>query len=126
MNERDDDLKRVFGELRDADRRAMQPPAIGALLARPPRRAGGLVRRRIALGLAASVAVLAAAIGVRGAMHRAAPVTVVAIASWTSPTASLLAVPGAQVVLPSLTSSAVHLETTVKTVAKDHSRGDSI
>ena len=125
----DDELKRMFGELREADRRAAGVPPMDAIIARGPqavRRRGELTLMGRAVLLVAASAVLFGSVEVTRLLTRRAPASdVMAVASWTSPTASLLAVPGVQLSVTSLTGSAINLETTVSG-GKAHSKGDSL
>ena len=101
----DEDLTRRFAELRARD--FSRTPSFDAVLAaRAPR------IRYSPLRLAAAIAVLVAAGAVTTVVYRRATFQPVALASWQSPTASLLAMPGAELIstVPSVTSSIVHIE----------------
>jgi hypothetical protein len=100
---KDDDLElslqRRFAAARSADESAA--PDIGALLDRPRRtRPVPAAARRLALAAALALAAVAAALLVRARPlfqgSRDLPPAAGRLASWTSPTASLLRTPGAE------------------------------
>ncbi len=102
----DEDLKRLFAELRSHDRHRT-PSFDAALAARPTMR---LVPFRLAAAIALLVTAGAVtAVLVHGRTTRFQPV---ALASWESPTAFLLETPGADLLttVPNVTNSVVHIE----------------
>src|SRR5437868_3052996 len=119
----DDELKRRMVELRERDRRS-GVPTLDAVMSHS--------RRPVPLshGTTVPLAAAIAALLVLGVLARgrvlAPEEQQIAVATWTSPTASLLAVPGLQLTTASLTSSVVNLETTADTTAQANSKGDSI
>lgn len=107
----DDDLQRLFAELREHDRRAVPPfdALLASAAARTTRRSGQWALR------AAAAAGLLLAAGMAGVLllgRPAAPAAEIAVASWQSPTAILLRVPGENLLraLPSASSSVVNLD----------------
>ncbi len=89
MND-DEDLKQFFGELRDADRRAMRAPDFDAVTTRLPTPDSRFPVYRIAAAIAGLAAV---GLMARALLIRPEPWPDVAVASWTSPTGSLLGDP---------------------------------
>lgn len=121
----DDDLKRLFAELRSHDRH--RTPSFDAALAARP------TVRHVPLRLAAAFAVLVAvgtvtALLVHGRATRFQPV---ALASWQSPTAFLLTTPGAELLdtVPSVTASVIRVESAPASTStsrpKGHAKGDT-
>jgi hypothetical protein len=102
MKERDEDLERRFAELRVGDRRGI--PSFEQVSGRPrPRRSWAPL-----LAAAALVVAIAAVVPrLRGTRSVG-----VGIAEWRSPTASLLTVPGSDLLrnVPSISESVIHLE----------------
>lgn len=118
----DDDLRRLFAELRERDRRTI--PGFEALVARALARHTPRTVRAPLLAAAIAVLVLGAGFGGVLLLRRRAPT--VALASWQSPTAFLLRVPGDEILrtVPSVTASVVRFE--VEAAAGHNSkRGDS-
>ncbi len=118
----DDQLRRLFAELKAADQRRLTPfeTVLGAARARgSARRAGRPRRTGLALALVAAAA--GAVILFRPRPPRVEPV---ALGSWQSPTAALLRTPGEAILtsVPSLASSVVHTEPapTVPTPSPDN------
>jgi hypothetical protein len=103
MKEHDEDLERRFAELRAWDRRAI--PSFEALVGRPRRPSRAPLLAVAALVI--TVAAIALLPRLRGARSDA-----VGIADWQSPTASLLVVPGSDLLhtVPSISESVIHLE----------------
>lgn len=106
----DADLKRLFGELKQHDRH--RAPAFAAVVAAAEARAAR-ARARRPLRIAAVAATILLLAGGAAAWlrlrHGAGAPEAVAIASWRSPTAWLLAVPGAVALdsVPSVTASVI-------------------
>jgi hypothetical protein len=113
----DDELRSRFAELRDAD--ARHAPAYRAVLERTDRRVPGVDRngrrRTLRLALAAAAAIVLA-VGVARVSRRRAFVAP-PLSTWTSPTASLLRTPGAELLAsPTLLSSVLDPVTTRPTL----------
>lgn len=104
MNANDKDLERQFAELRAGDRRGI--PSFDAVVSRP--------RRPSSRAPLLAVAVLMAAVAgvVVLPRLRAGRSEGVGIADWQSPTASLLVVPGSDLLrnVPSISQSVIHME----------------
>ena len=104
MRERDEELERRFAELRAGDRRSIPP--FDAVVRRPRPR-----RSRVPL-LAAALVVIALGAGIVLPRLRGVRSADVGIATWESPTAALLTVPGSDLLrhVPSISESVIHLE----------------
>lgn len=104
----DADLRRLFAELRERDRRTV--PGFEALVARA--RVRPVRARARAPLLIAAMAVLVLIAGVAAVLLLRHPAPSVALASWRSPTAFLLHVPGEDILrtVPSASASIVRLE----------------
>ncbi len=100
----DQDLAGRFAELRAGDRRGV--PSFDDLVRRP-RRPSFLAPLLAAAAVAVTIVVLALLPRLRG--NKSAGV---GIAEWQSPTASLLAVPGSDLLrtVPSISESVIHTE----------------
>ncbi|MDB4912379.1 MAG: hypothetical protein JWM95_23 [Gemmatimonadetes bacterium] len=101
----DDDIRKRFAALRNADANAA--PAVDVLLARPR------VRDARPFALAAVAAVAAAvfvAVGIQLRDPKEPPRTGMSILEWRSPTASLLKTPGSELIhtVPTMRSTILH------------------
>ena len=103
MKEHDEDLEKRFAELRAWDRCAI--PSFEALVGRPRRTSRAPLLAVAALVIAVAAVVLLPRL--RGVRSEA-----VGVAGWQSPTASLLVVPGSDLLrtVPSISESVIHLE----------------
>lgn len=102
MNPNDDDLQSRFDALRRVDEAAV--PELAALVATPRARR----RHRVALGAAvAAAAVIVVIVGLQFFAGPAAPPPERSILAWRSPTASLLQIPGLELMrtVPTLRST---------------------
>ena len=120
----DEDLKRLFAELRAHDRQ--RTPSFDAVLAARP------TIKHAPLRLAAAIAVLVAAGAVTAVVvHRSATrFQPVELASWQSPTAFLLETPGAALLgSPNVTASIIRVESAPASTStsrpKGHAKGDT-
>src|SRR4029077_16635135 len=98
------ELERRFAELRAGDRRSIPPFDAVVRRARPRRsRAPLLAAALLGIALGAGIVLPRPRGGQRGA---------VGIATWESPTASLLTFPGSDLLrhVPSISESVIHLE----------------
>ena len=126
IDDRDEDLRRRFQELKARDRRVT--PSFDAVVA------AARARRRAPLRpvrwAAAAVLVIAAGLATGTVLHHRARAEQVAIGSWRSPTEWLLTVrPTSLDSVPDVTASVIKLDgTAVKTTSPraGHSRGDTI
>ena len=103
MKERDEDFGRRFGEMRAWDRRNI--PSFDAVVRRSRR-----LRSRVPLLAAAALVIGVAVLLVLSRPREGRSET--GIAMWQSPTASLLVIPGSDLLhtVPSLSESVIHLE----------------